>query len=181
MENKVKKIFRSGTTLAAAGVIGIASMVSGCFGSDEPGIIDTVNIMVDTGKAVVNFGINLSQWQDDVAEFIKTNEGTIRTACPEEMKKYEIEAANVKKSNESGSDDEKGDSLKNFTDATMDLLQKMAANDTLDSKLRTDADTLAKRYTAMYDEMKDALTKSMPDAGKDEINKALDEAFKPAK
>ena len=33
----------------------------------------------------------------------------------------------------------------------------------------------------MYDEMKNTLTKSMPDASKEEINKALDDAFKAAK
>lgn len=97
------------------------------------------------------------------------------------MAKCETATANLKKANESGNDDEQGEALQQYTNSVMDLLKKTSANESVDSGIRTEADTLANRYTALYDEMKDTLTKSMPDASKDEINKAMDEAFKPAK
>lgn len=178
----MKKFLSKGSMLAAAGVIGISSMLSGCFGNDDkPGVVDTVNIMMDTGKAIINFGIGISEWEDDVIKFVETNKAVLKTACPEEMKKYEADALNLKKSNESGNDDEQGEALKQYTNSAMELLKKTSANESVDGNIRTEADTLAKRYDTLYDEMKEALTKSMPDAGKDEINKALDEAFKPAK
>lgn len=178
----MKKFLRKSSMLAAAGIIGISSMLSGCFGNDDkPGVVDTVNIMMDTGKAIINFGIGIAEWEEDVAKFVDKNQAILRTACPEEMAKCETATANLKKANESGNDDEQGEALQQYTNAVMDLLKKTSANESVDSGIRTEADTLANRYTTLYDEMKDTLTKSMPDAGKDEIKKAMDEAFKPAK
>lgn len=182
MKDSIKKVSSAGTMLAAAGLIGVSSILSGCFGGDDkPGPIDTVHMMVDAGKAIINFGINLSQWEDDVAAFIEENEDVLDEACPDEMEQYEIDVANAKKADEKGTDDEKGEALKKATNSTVELLKKAAASEAVESSIRTEADKLAKRYTDMYDEMKATLTKSMPDAGKEAIDKALDDAFKPAK
>ena len=77
--------------------------------------------------------------------------------------------------------DDSGDSFQDMTADAVDLMKKAAAYDKLDSNLREEAEKLVKRYDVMYDEMKNTLTKSMPDASKEEINKALDDAFKAAK
>lgn len=174
MENKLKGILRSGTVLATAGVIGVANLVSGCFGGDN-----TVNVMIDTGKAIVNFGIDLSQWEDDVDAFINTNEAAIKAACPQELDKYQKAKDEMEQKDKDG--DDSGDSFQDMTADAVDLMKKAAAYDKLDSNLREEAEKLVKRYDVMYDEMKNTITKSMPDASKEEINKALDDAFKAAK
>ena len=174
MENKLKGILRSGTVLATAGVIGVANLVSGCFGEDN-----TVSVMLDTGKAIVNFGIDLSKWEDDVDSFINTNEAAIKAACPEELEKYQKSKAEMEKQDKAGDDSD--NSFKDMTAEAVGLMKKTAAAENLDSSIREEAENLAKRYDVMYDEMKNTLTKSMPDASKEEINKALDDAFKAAK
>lgn len=182
MKKTFKKMSLKGIVLAVAGVIGMSTMLSGCFGNDdEPGVIDTVSIMVDTSKAIINFGIGVAEWENDIIDFVNKNQDAMSAVCPDEMKQYELAASELKRVDGTENDDEKGEALKQFTASTIDLLKKFSTNDGVDNKLRSEADNLANRYLTMYEKMKEEMTKSMPDAGKEALDKALNDAFKPVK
>lgn len=182
MKKDFDKMSAKGIVLAAAGIISMSTMLSGCFGNDDKlGVVDTVSIVVDTSKAIINFGIGVAEWEDDIIEFVNKNQDAIKAICPDEMKAYEMAASELKRADGTENDDEKGEALKQFTASAMDLLKKFSVNDTVDSKLRSDAETLANRYMTMYEKMKEEMTKHMPDAGKEELDKAFNEAFKPVK